>query len=223
MSKEWKICLPLYKIVYSICFIVLLPLVRGISGEAEIGITLQTAIGILAFVFCGDTYECEYTGKRWEVFSLRPHKYQVKAVRRRLLIQMVYVYLLSIVGYGLFYWQRPRMENISSIGLFIQYLPAAAVSVAFWCCLSVVLSGVLHNMMAGIGGAFVIWLILNSTTGEQILGKWNVFAYTFRNIDNVADYSWLCGTIAAMIIAAAMIAALSWVVKMRRNHSRKGV
>lgn len=224
MRKEWKICMPLYKLVYSVSFIVILPLVRGISGAEEIGITLQTAIGILAMIFCADTYECEYTGKRWEVFSLRPHKYQVRSVRRRVLIEMIYIYLLSLVGYGLFYWQGPRLEgNMSSIGLFIQYLPAAAVSVAFWCSISVVLSGILHSMIAGIGGSFILWLALNSTMGEAILGKWNVFAYSFRNTYNAADYSWICGAILALILAAAMIAALSWVVKMRRNHSRKGV
>lgn len=222
MKKECKICLPVYKLVYSVCFIVILSMVRGISGETEIGVTMQVGIGLLALVFCADTYECEYMGKRWEVFSLRPRRNQVKAVCTRLLVEMGCLFILSIVGYGLFYWQRPRVgENLSSLELFLQYLPGAAASVLFWGTVTVVLSGILHNMMAGIAGSLVLWLTLNSTVGEALLGKWNVFAYTFRNTSNPADFSWLCGTILAVILSAAMIAAIPWVIKIRRSHSRR--
>ena len=65
--KEMKICLPVYKIIYSICFIVFLSLVRGISSIAEIGITMDAYIAVLAIVFCADTYWMEHSGKRWEV------------------------------------------------------------------------------------------------------------------------------------------------------------
>lgn len=68
--KEMKICLPVYKIIYSICFIVFLSLVRGISSIAEIGITMDAYIAVLAIVFCADTYWMEHSGKRWEVFCL---------------------------------------------------------------------------------------------------------------------------------------------------------
>lgn len=218
MSKEWKICLPAYKIVYSLCFIVILAIIRGISHENQIGAAIQANMGALALIFCADTYECEYTGKRWEVFQLRPGRYQTRAVRRRLLIELTYLCVLSFVGYGLFYCQKPQsLGAASSLELYLPYLVAAAASVIFWGILSMALAGLLHNMLAGIAVSLVLWLVINSKIGDQFLGKWSVFAYTFRDISQSGDYSWLCGTILAILLAAVMVGALPLIIKIRNK------
>ena len=56
MKTESKISFPLYKICYSLAFVAVLSLVRGVSSVAEIGNVMQQAMGILAVVFCADTY-----------------------------------------------------------------------------------------------------------------------------------------------------------------------
>ena len=97
MKTEMKICFPLYKVIYSVCFIVMLSLVRGVSETGEIGITLDVYMPILAVVFCADTLQMEYTQRRWEIFFLRPKRQRHLALSRRLAIQCMYLWFLYMV------------------------------------------------------------------------------------------------------------------------------
>lgn len=87
MRKDRKISLPRYKIAYSLCFFVLISLVRGITGTAEIGITLAVYTGALAAVFFADTCEMERREKHWEIFWLFPQRQRIRAIMRRIFWQ----------------------------------------------------------------------------------------------------------------------------------------
>ena len=56
LKKEIKICLPIYKLIYSMSFILILSFVRGIESVNEIGAVIQAPIALLAVIFCADTY-----------------------------------------------------------------------------------------------------------------------------------------------------------------------
>lgn len=56
MKKEVKICMPYYKIAYSIAFVVILSAIQPVVYANEIGQAVERAVSLLAVVFCADTY-----------------------------------------------------------------------------------------------------------------------------------------------------------------------
>lgn len=222
MIKELKISLPFYKTAYAAAFIVILSLVRGISYSNEIGIALEPAMAILAAVFCADTYTAEIVSKRSEVWRLYPIQRRICAVGRRLAIQEFFLLFLSAAGYGMFFlFQRPRLlsgMNLKAVheGMqFIVYLAAAAVSVGFWGILSNTLACVFRSAWFGIGGSLIFWILTNSASGERYLGRWNVFSYTFREMDHGHDTGWLAGKSVCIVLSVVMLAVLPHILKKR--------
>lgn len=222
MTKEMKISLPFYKIAYSIFFVAILSVIRGVTFTYEIGIASEAPMAALAAVFCADTYVQEINSKRSEVERLYPMKNRMASMAKRLMIQEVYLFVLAAAGYGMFYMiQRPRpFDGIvpgteAEFSLFLMYGAAIAVTLVFWGALSHTLSILFRNMWAGTGLCLILWLVTNSTAGEQILGKWNIFSYTFRNVEDNGDLSWLCGKMTCIVFILVMGAALPEIVKKR--------
>ena len=107
MKKEVKICMPYYKIAYSIAFVVILSAIQPVVYANEIGQAVERAVSLLAVVFCADTYLVEVQSKRSEVFCLYNLKKQAGVVYKRLFVQVAYLIGISLLAYGLFYWQKP--------------------------------------------------------------------------------------------------------------------
>ncbi len=219
MEKEIKICLPLYKLLYSVFFIAVLSVVRGVGFTFEIGIALEPMLAFLAAVFCADTYVQEIVSKRSEVERLYPMKSRMYSMYRRIGIQEIYLLVLSAAGYGMFLVvQRPVSlydTTAGEAGQFGVYMAAIAVTLVFWGMLSHTLSCLFRTMWAGIGGCLVLWIITNSLAGERILGKWNLFSYVFRNIRNGGDLSWICGKLVCALLCLTMAAMLPKIVRKR--------
>ncbi len=225
MAKEIKICLPLYKIAYSLCFILGLSLVRGTAYTCEIGVALEAPLAILAAVFLSDTYVQEMAGSRWEVYHLFPLQKKVLSIIKRIGIQEGYLLLLSIVGYACFWlFQKPAGSNIGQgVGseqyLFGVFIVAAGVTINFWGILSNTIASLSGHMGAGVGGSLLLWLGTNSRLGDRILGDFNVFSYTFRSLDkfgNCAGFGWLCGKAVCIGLMALMLAALPKILDKNR-------
>lgn len=204
MKQEIKICLPAYKIIYSICFFVILSLIRGISYAYEIGIAIIPNMALLTIVFSAETYVMERSGKRWEIISLLSKKSKQVLIVRRLLMEDLYLFLLSSFAYFFFYWQKPIELEDSFITLYGIYLIAEITMIFFWSVLSLVISNLFRNQWIGIGGSLVIWLTVNSKFGEQILGKFNIFAFVFRDVET-GSYDWLYGSILGVLIAGVLL------------------
>lgn len=205
MKREIKICLPAYRAVACAIFMVLLSFVRGVSMAEEIGPAIQPYLALLAAVIGADTCMSEWNGRRGEVFWMLPLKSRVRAVRCRLAAQTLYVWLLGAAGYWLFFWQRPLVQT-GIIAEYAWYLAAAAATVMLWPLLAMSVSNVLRSQWAGIGVCIVLWLAFYSTRGEQLFGKFNVFAYVFCYPPS-ENTEWLCGS-AVGIAAAAVLYAL---------------
>ncbi len=214
--KEVKICLPAFKVTYSICFTVILSLVRGISNVTEIGITLDAYMPVLAIVFCADAYRMEYSQKRWEVFRLYPVGTRRKTILKRLVIQWIYLCVLTFAGYACFYWQRPmNLNEIPQILLYGMSMGSVAVSIIFWGAFAMTVSNIFGNIWAGIGISVILWMAAYSTSGERILGKFNVFSFIFRDIADVGDWSWLWGKGTALVLTAVMLVIMPVIIKKR--------
>ncbi|MDE6606604.1 MAG: ABC transporter permease [Lachnospiraceae bacterium] len=217
MKYEMKICLPVYKIVYSICFVIMLSLVRGITDVVEIGIVLDAFMAVLAGIFCADTLQMEYTGKRWEVFSLYPVKYRLYAMWKRMAVQWVYLCLLSVFGYGCFFWQQPRnMDEGSEIWLFFITIAAVSVSVLFFGMTAFTFASLCRSSLAGIGISIIVWLVTYSAWGERVLGNGNIFAFVFRNTKNGADTGWIFGKGIAVLLVVFMVLA-DWMMRKKKG------
>ena len=99
--------MPYYKIAYSIAFVVILSAIQPVVYANEIGQAVERAVSLLAVVFCADTYLVEVQSKRSEVFCLYNLKKQAGVVYKRLFVQVAYLIGISLLAYGLFYWQKP--------------------------------------------------------------------------------------------------------------------
>lgn len=218
MKKEIKIILPLYKMAYAIAFIIILGLVRRVTYTHEVGVAVEAPFAILVAVFCADTYVQEIISKRSEVQRLYPIKMRVRSIRNRMIIQEVFLIILAVIGYGLFFiFQNPDIHPTtkSEFMQFFIYFFAITVTAFFWGTLVNTLSMLFRNMWMGIGSCLLIWVATNSTGGDKLFGAWNLFSYTFRNIENAADITWLYGKALCICIGFVLLIALPKIVRKR--------
>lgn len=206
MKQDIKISLPIYKIVYSITFITLLPFLRGISQVSDIGVVMDGNMAFLAIIFCADTYYQEFEGNRWEIICLKPLQKRIIVVLRRLWIQFIYLILLSMAGYQIFYVQK-IMETTQDEkhNLFFISLSAIAVSIVIFGTLSMTIVNITKNLWAGIGITVIIWLIINSTLGQKLPKYLNVFAFSSRYFDSSVGNLWIGGKITALVLASVLL------------------
>lgn len=220
LIQEMKISLTVWKQVYAIFFIVILTLVRGVTDSDEVGIALEAPMAALALTFCADTYTQEIVSRRSEIWRLCPMKRRVRAVYKRLVIQEVFLLFVAAAGYGMFFlFQNPRTYSMGTGGpeneicRFLIYVAAVAVTLGFWGLLSNLISCLSRNMWMGIGGCLILWLITNSSMGDRCFGAWNLFSYTFRELEDGSDFRWIRGKIVCICIGVLAAAALPGIIK----------
>ena len=100
MKYELKIALPMYKIIYSMLFMVIIILVRPIMSYNEIVSVLESSVALLAGVFMADIYYMEYMNERISTYSLFPIKQKRGSILKRAFISQLYLIVLVAV----FYW-----------------------------------------------------------------------------------------------------------------------
>lgn len=217
MKQEVKICLPMYKILYSIAFVVILSLIRGIARVGEIGPVMEPPIALLSLIFCSDTYFIEVQSNRREVFHLYCLKNKTKVVFRRLLVQLIYLMGISIIGYGLFHWQKPTVdvEGTSAEMAFLMFFIAILGTILFWGIFSMTISNLFQNIWVGIGGSILFWVTLNSQAADKLLRKWNLFSFTFHDLEKVNDWSWIYGKMVSLFCVIIMLTVIPFILKKR--------
>ena len=220
LIQDMKISLTVQKQAYAIFFVVILSLVRGVTDSDEVGIALEAPMAALALTFCADTYTQEIVSRRSEIWRLCPMKRRVCAIYRRMVIQEVFLLFVAAAGYGLFFlFQSPRTDSMgtgdpgSEICQFLIYIASVAVTLGFWGFLSNLLSCLFRNMWVGIGGCLILWLVTNSSFGDRYLGAWNLFSYTFRELEDGGDFHWIYGKIVCICIGILAAAALPGIMK----------
>ncbi len=203
-----KIGIPFYKAVYSILFVIVLALVRGITYVEEIGVAMDANIALLALVFCADGYYQEFSEGRWEVFSLCPSKRKWRTLLQRFFLQVIWILIVAMAGYFVFYWQRPGNLGDSDWLLWLQFGIVAAGSIFFFGSLSFTLVNLFHNLWAGLGISVIIWSLLNSTTGQKLPEALYVFAYGKKGVGMMGEgfnWTWILGKISAMAFGSLLL------------------
>lgn len=214
MKYDVKIMLPFYRLIYPILFLLLLSFVRGISDTKEIGIILDSMLPVLAIVFMSDTYQSEYRESRWEVMQLYDVKKKRIMICRRILIQIMYLFSVSGIGYWLFYIQNPAKQTVYiELSLFLTFLFACIVTIAFFGMIALSVTNIFNNMWIGMGGTLTFWLLLNSTTGNKLFQNFNVLAYSFRDFGEANDYHWMIGKVIALLCVIVTVIILPKTIK----------
>lgn len=217
MKKDAIISLPLYKILYAAAFVALAAIVRGVFSVEEIGIALDYIMALLAGVFCADTVSQELQEGRWEILCLIPANNRKKAIRRRVFVQLLFLMLLTCVGYGLFLIFQSPLSHGGEISLFFQTVFATTVSMFFFAELTVFLVHCTGNLWAGIGIMAAFWFLLGSKAGQQIPFTLQVFSFVNRDLQSPQDVSWLIGKGVALFAAI-----IGFVFQGGIGHRRKG-
>lgn len=218
MKKEMKIVLPIYKIAYAVSFVILLSLIRGVIFTNEIGLSIEPPFAILTAVFCADTYVQEITSKRSEVHRLYRIKKRVCSIMQRIMIQEIFLLVLAVLGYELFFvFQKPATHPVTESEMiqFGVYFFAIAITIFFWGILVNTLSLLFRNIWMGIGSCLLIWVATNSSGGDKLFGAWNLFSYSFREIENAADITWLYGKVLCICIGLILLVVLPKIVRKR--------
>ena len=217
LKTELKNCLSLYKIFYSCAFILILCVIHPIIYYEEIGSAIQSPIAFLTIIFCSDTYLMEVKSKRADVFHLYDQKKQLKVISQRVCVQILYLLILSCVGYVLFFWQKPGSvnEGISGIQIFLLYFIAMFGTIWLWSICSVILCTLLRNMWAGIGCLFGIVIGLISKAGSSFFGNLGLFSFSFCEPTQLMSESWIYGTLVSFIAGLFLFAVLPMALKKR--------
>lgn len=217
MRAELKNCLSIYKIFYSCAFLLLLCAIHPIVYYEEIGSAIQAPIALLTIIFCSDTYLMEVKSKRADVFHLYERKKQLKAILQRLSVQILYILLLSCIGYVLFFWQKPGSinEGISSIKIFVLFCIAMLGTIWIWSICSVILCTLLQNMWAGIGCLFVMVIGLISRGSGSLFGNLGLFSFSFCEPARLISMSWIYGTMVSFVVGLFFFAVLPMILKKR--------
>ena len=113
----------------------------------------------------------EVQSKRSEVFCLYNLKKQAGVVYKRLFVQVAYLIGISLLAYGLFYWQKPvnLTEELDGGALFGIYCIAIPGTVLFWSVLSVTVSNLVRNRWYGCRAAFLVFLYFRK--GNSVFEK----------------------------------------------------
>lgn len=165
MKYELKIALPMYKIIYSMLFMVIIILVRPIMSYNEIVSVLESSVALLAGVFMADIYYMEYMNERISTYSLFPIKQKRGSILKRAFISQLYLIVLVAV----FYWgfvlvyHPTNYSGIPVISLYASCMGACAASMFFMGTFCFTATNLMRNIGLAIGLLFFFWLLLTST------------------------------------------------------------
>ena len=214
MKKEWNICMAPYKLAYSVLFLFLFALFRGVMLTSEIGPALLPGVAVLASIFCAETSVMDRHGQRWEIICLKPENNRNRMIYRRWILQAAYLYGIAQAAYFAFYWQKPyRMTERTFASEYGGYAAALAGTVLFWSLISIVVSNLAKNQWAGIGASVLLWITTNSTTGEKLFGRYNLFAYSFCDSMGAKWNEWVYGTLIQILLAIVFLILISIIEK----------
>ena len=162
MKYELKIALPMYKIIYSMLFMVIIILVRPIMSYNEIVSVLESSV---AGVFMADIYYMEYMNERISTYSLFPIKQKRGSILKRAFISQLYLIVLVAV----FYWgfvlvyHPTNYSGVPVISLYASCMGACAASMFFMGTFCFTATNLMRNIGLAIGLLFFFWLLLTST------------------------------------------------------------
>ena len=152
MKCNFKISLPLYKLLYSMVFMFVMALIRPTVTPIEILTVIEPNLCFLAIVFVADIYYCEFRENRINVFYL------------------------------IFYWiyilfQNSNLFTKEIISIYGYSILMCFMTVLFFASLSVTMVNFFQNMWFGLVISLAVWFVFNTKVKEYLPTVLNIFAY----------------------------------------------
>lgn len=179
MKYEIKITLPVYKIVYSFLFAIIIVLVRPIQSTTEIIVTLETYMALLSGIFLADTYYQEFAGGRIACYYRYGIRKKIASVMKRNVIAISYLLVLTTLTYwGFILWYRPiHISAIPELRLYGNAITASLASIIFMSSFGFTLTNLAQNMGVGISGTLILWLIMTSSVIKYLPKCFQLFLF----------------------------------------------
>ncbi len=202
MKYNIKIGLTPTKLCYSICYIFIFALIRGVRSSSEIGGAMDAYVAFLAIIFFSDTFYQELQEKRWEVFYLKPAQAKFKTMCQRMLVQASYMGLLIGMGYWAFYLQRSLGQlDAKELQIYITAVLACFASVVFFGTFTFTMVNAFRNLWAGIGVALLLWYVQSSRWARNLPDILNLFAYE----GGYKTGTWIEGKLFALFLSILLL------------------
>ena len=159
MKYDMKISLPFYKVIYSVAFMVILLIIRGISRAGEVIAALEPNVALLAGIFLADNYYKEFSNGNIQVFYRYPLQKKMSAVLRRNMIGSIYLWLLTVVAYFAYMFvYHPLNTSYNSISIMLLFSGMLTFTVTNFA----------QNIGIGIGIFIIFWICLTSKFAEYL-------------------------------------------------------
>ena len=132
-------------------------------------------------------------------------------------MQVAYLIGISLLAYGLFYWQKPvnLTEELDGGALFGIYCIAIPGTVLFWSVLSVTVSNLVRNRWIGMGVVLLFLVFSISGKATQFLKNWGPFSYGTCDFGKLTEWRWLGGKVLCVVFAGMMLAFVPKILKKR--------
>ena len=153
----------------------------------------------------------------YQAMNDRNENFEVGVVYKRLFVQVAYLIGISLLAYGLFYWQKPvnLTEELDGGALFGIYCIAIPGTVLFWSVLSVTVSNLVRNRWIGMGVVLLFWFFSISGKATQFLKNWGPFSYGTCDFGKLTEWRWLGGKVLCVVFAGMMLAFVPKILKKR--------
>lgn len=224
MKYEAKIALPLYKLIYSMLFMVIIILVRPISSYSEIISVLESSVALLAGVFTADNYYMEYMNDRISTYYLFPFRKKCTSLLKRTLISHVYlIALIAVFYWGFVLMYRPTNYSGASIAaLYIQCVCSCATSMFFMGLLCFTATNLLRNIGMGIGVFFLVWLFLTSSVTRILPQLLQLFKLSGEVVQDGFLTPYWPSRILYAAVAVGLLFLNLYLVNKQPDHNKKG-
>lgn len=204
MKYAIKTALPIGKIGYSLFFVLLLCLARGISYAEEIQVALDAPMALLCASLSADVYFQEVTGERFETFCLLPGRKRRKTLYERMFVTQLYAIGLLLLGFVLYMLHRPRIFGGEALGsileqLFIQCVP----NCMFFGALAFFIVQLCQSLWMGLGFMLVFWAALNSPLTQYLPDVCALFSYQAKSPQAQIHYKIVVVLCSLLLVIAA--------------------
>lgn len=224
MKYDIKICLPLYKIMYALFFIIIMVLIRGISSAGEIIAAIEPYMALLACVFMADNYYKEFANDRIQVFYRYSLQKKYISVVRGCIINWIYLIILTALSYLGYIWiyQPVNLTDVSNFAMFINAIVACAVSILFIGVLSFTLTNYTQSIGLGIGITFIIWGCLTSSASTVFPEFLQLFLLKEPESYSGALIPYYLSRVTYLIITIILFIINIIILQMQPKYKKKG-
>ncbi len=224
MRYEIKIALPVYKIIYSFLFMVIIVLVRPIQYTTEIIVSLETYTALLAGIFLADTYYQEFTGGRISCYYRYGIKKKILSIMKRNVVSIGYLIVLTAVIYwGFVMWYQPlHTSSASELALFGHFLAASLTSIFFMGSVGFTLTNLMQNMGIGISGILILWLVMTSSLMGKLPKYLQLFLMYSASAQDGTMLPYYPSRIFYAIIGVLLFGANVFLIRRQPRQKRKG-